>query len=112
MAEDLLGLEFAVHGGGSDLVFPHHENEAAQTDAARGRPLVMTSSNSRRAPTRSHSSRSPSRNPGSGATKPMLAAIGSTQTTATESSSCGTTLYGAMTVSATAPGVTPAESGA
>ena len=33
-------LEFAIHGGGSDLVFPHHENEAAQTEAARGRPLA------------------------------------------------------------------------
>ncbi len=40
MAEDLLGVEFAIHGGGSDLVFPHHENEAAQTEAARGRPLA------------------------------------------------------------------------
>ena len=40
MAEQLLGLEFAVHGGGSDLVFPHHENEIAQTEAARGRPLA------------------------------------------------------------------------
>ncbi|MDX6667339.1 MAG: cysteinyl-tRNA synthetase [Solirubrobacteraceae bacterium] len=40
MAEQLLGLEFDVHGGGSDLVFPHHENEAAQTRAARGKPLA------------------------------------------------------------------------
>jgi cysteinyl-tRNA synthetase len=40
MAEQLLGLEFAVHGGGTDLVFPHHENEAAQTEAARGRRLA------------------------------------------------------------------------
>ncbi len=40
MAEELLGLEFAVHGGGSDLVFPHHENELAQTEAARERPLA------------------------------------------------------------------------
>ncbi len=40
MAEELLGLEFAIHGGGSDLVFPHHENEAAQTEAARGRALT------------------------------------------------------------------------
>jgi cysteinyl-tRNA synthetase len=40
MAEALLGLEFEVHGGGIDLVFPHHENEAAQTLAARGRPLA------------------------------------------------------------------------
>jgi cysteinyl-tRNA synthetase len=41
MAESLLGLEFEIHGGGSDLVFPHHENEAAQTRAARGRPLAQ-----------------------------------------------------------------------
>jgi cysteinyl-tRNA synthetase len=42
MAESLLGLEFDIHGGGIDLVFPHHENEAAQTLAARGRPLTRT----------------------------------------------------------------------
>jgi cysteinyl-tRNA synthetase len=41
MAEDLLGLEFEIHGGGSDLLFPHHENEAAQTEAARGRALAQ-----------------------------------------------------------------------
>ena len=41
MAEELLGLEFAIHGGGSDLVFPHHENELAQTEAARERPLAQ-----------------------------------------------------------------------
>jgi cysteinyl-tRNA synthetase len=40
MAEELLGVGFEVHGGGSDLVFPHHENEAAQTRAARGAPLA------------------------------------------------------------------------
>ncbi len=40
MAERLLGTGFEVHGGGSDLVFPHHENEAAQTCAARGEPLT------------------------------------------------------------------------
>src|SRR4051794_14405712 len=40
MAEELLGLEFAIHGGGSDLVFPHHENEAAQTRLGRGRELA------------------------------------------------------------------------
>jgi len=39
MAEQLLGLDFEIHGGGSDLVFPHHENEAAQTFAAHGVPL-------------------------------------------------------------------------
>jgi cysteinyl-tRNA synthetase len=40
MAERFLGLDFEVHGGGSDLVFPHHENEIAQTEAARGKPLA------------------------------------------------------------------------
>jgi cysteinyl-tRNA synthetase len=40
MAESLLGVDFEVHGGGSDLIFPHHENEIAQTEAARGEPLA------------------------------------------------------------------------
>jgi cysteinyl-tRNA synthetase len=40
MAEQILGVDFEIHGGGSDLVFPHHENEIAQTEAARGRPLA------------------------------------------------------------------------
>jgi cysteinyl-tRNA synthetase len=40
MAEKILGLDFDVHGGGIDLVFPHHENEIAQTEAGRGRPLA------------------------------------------------------------------------
>ena len=40
MAEEILGLDFDIHGGGSDLVFPHHENEIAQTEAARGKPLA------------------------------------------------------------------------
>jgi cysteinyl-tRNA synthetase len=40
MAESLLGLEFDIHGGGIDLVFPHHENEIAQTVAGRRRPLA------------------------------------------------------------------------
>jgi cysteinyl-tRNA synthetase len=40
MAEEILGLDFEIHGGGSDLVFPHHENEIAQTEAARGKPLA------------------------------------------------------------------------
>jgi len=40
MAEAELGPEFAIHGGGSDLIFPHHENEIAQTEAARGVPLA------------------------------------------------------------------------
>jgi cysteinyl-tRNA synthetase len=40
MAEAILGVDFEIHGGGSDLVFPHHENEIAQTEAARGKPLA------------------------------------------------------------------------
>ncbi len=40
MAESLLGTGFEIHGGGSDLLFPHHENEAAQTRAARGAQLA------------------------------------------------------------------------
>jgi len=39
MAEKTLGSEFWIHGGGLDLVFPHHENEIAQSQAA-GRPYA------------------------------------------------------------------------
>jgi cysteinyl-tRNA synthetase len=39
MAEAELGPSFSIHGGGSDLVFPHHENEIAQSEAA-GRPFA------------------------------------------------------------------------
>ena len=41
MAEELLGVGFEIHGGGSDLVFPHHENEAAQTRCGRGAELAQ-----------------------------------------------------------------------
>ncbi|CAA9477332.1 MAG: Cysteinyl-tRNA synthetase, partial [uncultured Solirubrobacteraceae bacterium] len=41
MAEELLGVGFHIHGGGSDLVFPHHENEAAQTRCGRGAELAQ-----------------------------------------------------------------------
>ena len=40
MAEALLGAGFDIHGGGLDLLFPHHENEAAQTRCARGTELA------------------------------------------------------------------------
>jgi cysteinyl-tRNA synthetase len=40
MAEELLGVDFDIHGGGADLIFPHHENEIAQTEAARHKPLA------------------------------------------------------------------------
>jgi cysteinyl-tRNA synthetase len=40
MADKHLGLPLDLHGGGQDLIFPHHENESAQTRAATGRPLA------------------------------------------------------------------------
>ncbi|MHB0977548.1 MAG: cysteine--tRNA ligase [Candidatus Aquicultorales bacterium] len=41
MSEKYLGMSFDVHGGGQDLVFPHHENEIAQSEGAMGvRPFV------------------------------------------------------------------------
>jgi len=40
MGEKLLGADFDIHSGGADLIFPHHENEIAQTEAARGVPLA------------------------------------------------------------------------
>jgi cysteinyl-tRNA synthetase len=40
MAEKYLGTDFEVHGGGADLIFPHHENEVAQSEAAHGAPLA------------------------------------------------------------------------
>ncbi len=36
MSRKYLGLPFDIHGGGADLVFPHHENERAQSEAACG----------------------------------------------------------------------------
>lgn len=36
MSAKYLGMGFDIHGGGSDLVFPHHENEIAQAEAATG----------------------------------------------------------------------------
>lgn len=40
MAMDLLGETFDLHGGGFDLIFPHHENECAQSEAASGKEFV------------------------------------------------------------------------
>jgi len=40
MAEKVLGADFEIHGGGIDLVFPHHENEVAQSEGARDLPLA------------------------------------------------------------------------
>src|SRR5512139_3977877 len=40
MAMKHLGETFDIHGGGKDLVFPHHENEIAQSEAATGKPFA------------------------------------------------------------------------
>ena len=40
MSEKHLGPEFDIHGGGIDLVFPHHENEIAQSRCAHGTPVM------------------------------------------------------------------------
>ncbi|MET0566601.1 MAG: cysteine--tRNA ligase [Acidimicrobiia bacterium] len=37
MATKYLGQDFDIHGGGTDLIFPHHENEIAQSEGASGR---------------------------------------------------------------------------
>ena len=40
MGRKYLGQEFDIHGGGMDLVFPHHECEIAQAVASQGKPMV------------------------------------------------------------------------
>jgi len=40
MSGKYLGNPFDIHGGGKDLIFPHHENEIAQSEAAYGVPMV------------------------------------------------------------------------
>jgi len=40
MSMSLLGDTLDIHGGGNDLVFPHHESERAQSEAATGQPFV------------------------------------------------------------------------
>ncbi len=40
MSEKYLGQPFDLHGGGEDLIFPHHENEIAQSEGAAGKPFV------------------------------------------------------------------------
>ena len=40
MSTTYLGETFDIHGGGKDLLFPHHENEIAQTSGATGKPYV------------------------------------------------------------------------
>lgn len=40
MSMEFLGETLDIHGGGKDLVFPHHENEIAQSEGATGKPFV------------------------------------------------------------------------
>ncbi|MDI6808787.1 MAG: cysteine--tRNA ligase [Candidatus Eisenbacteria bacterium] len=40
MSMAYLGETFDIHGGGQDLIFPHHENEIAQSEGATGKPFV------------------------------------------------------------------------
>jgi len=40
MSEKILGLPLDIHGGGQDLIFPHHEDEIAQSEAATGKKFV------------------------------------------------------------------------
>jgi cysteinyl-tRNA synthetase len=40
MSMKYLGETFDIHGGGMDLIFPHHENEIAQSECATGKPFV------------------------------------------------------------------------
>ena len=39
MSKKYLGDEIDIHAGGEDLIFPHHENEIAQSEAANGKPF-------------------------------------------------------------------------
>ena len=41
MSKKYLGEQIDIHGGGEDLVFPHHENEIAQSEAASGKELSL-----------------------------------------------------------------------
>lgn len=40
MSQYFLGETFDIHGGGEDLIFPHHENEIAQSEGSTGKPLA------------------------------------------------------------------------
>ena len=40
MSRKLLGDSFDIHGGGIDLIFPHHENEIAQSESLTGKPMA------------------------------------------------------------------------
>ena len=79
------------------MTLPKHHRSGVTPDQpvappGPSRKPVITSSKMSRAPAASQAARSPSRNPGAGATRFMFAATGSTITQATRSSSSGTTL--------------------
>ena len=40
MSHSCLGVQIDIHGGGNDLVFPHHENEIAQSEAMHGKQFA------------------------------------------------------------------------
>ena len=40
MSRHYIGDTIDIHGGGADLIFPHHENEIAQSECATGQPLA------------------------------------------------------------------------
>jgi cysteinyl-tRNA synthetase len=40
MVKAIFGDSIDIHGGGMDLIFPHHENEVAQSEGASGKPFV------------------------------------------------------------------------
>jgi cysteinyl-tRNA synthetase len=40
MVQDIFGDSIDIHGGGTDLIFPHHENEIAQSEGASGKPFA------------------------------------------------------------------------
>jgi cysteinyl-tRNA synthetase len=40
MSSDILGESFDIHGGGQDLIFPHHENEIAQSESCHGHKMA------------------------------------------------------------------------
>ncbi|MCB1214500.1 MAG: cysteine--tRNA ligase, partial [Deltaproteobacteria bacterium] len=40
MSREILGESFDIHGGGLDLIFPHHENEIAQSECCHGKPMA------------------------------------------------------------------------
>lgn len=42
MAKQQLGITLDIHAGGMDLIFPHHENEIAQSEALHGKPFALT----------------------------------------------------------------------